>query len=92
MNFLVNIEVSLPVEMPMDTRQEILAREAARSAELAQDGLLRHIWRIPGRFATWSLWSAPDATALHDGLTSLPLWPYMDVTVHPLADHPGDPR
>jgi muconolactone D-isomerase len=24
-------------------------------------------------------------------ISSLPLWPWMDVTVHPLAEHPNDP-
>ena len=31
------------------------------------------------------------ARALHDALTSLPLWPYMHIEVVPLARHPNDP-
>ena len=33
-----------------------------------------------------------DATALHEALSSLPLYPWMDIEVHALAVHPNDPR
>jgi muconolactone D-isomerase len=33
----------------------------------------------------------PDATVLHEALSSLPLYPWMDINVHPLAVHPNDP-
>ena len=49
------------------------------------------LWRIPGRWANWSLYDVADATALHEALTSLPLYPWMDIEVHPLAEHPNDP-
>jgi muconolactone D-isomerase len=45
------------------------------------------IWRIPGRTANVGIWEAPDATALHDLVSSLPLFPWLDVTVTPLARH-----
>ena len=35
------------------------------------------------------LWEAPDHEALHDAISSLPLFPYFDVTVTPLARHPN---
>jgi muconolactone delta-isomerase len=44
----------------------------------------------PGRWANWGLWEAEDATALHEAISSLPLWPWMSVTVHPLAVHVND--
>ncbi len=46
------------------------------------------IWRLPGRFANVSLYRTADATELHAALTSLPLWPFMDVRVEALAVHP----
>jgi muconolactone D-isomerase len=36
------------------------------------------------------LWEAPDATVLHDALASLPMFPWMDATVEPLATHPQE--
>lgn len=33
----------------------------------------------------------PDATAVHEAVSSLPLCPWMNVQVIPLAQHPNDP-
>jgi muconolactone D-isomerase len=85
--FLVEIEVRLPPDLDGERRLALLDAEFARGSALAQAGLLRAIWRVPGRLANRAIWAAPDATVLHDALVSLPLWPYMDVTVTPLARH-----
>lgn len=91
MEFLVAIEIRLPEAMPDDERTRLVAAEAARAAELAAEGTLLRVWRVPGRRANRGLWEAPDATALHAALTSLPLWPYLEIEVQPLAAHPSDP-
>lgn len=91
MEFLVHIEIALPPGMPEVERRELYAAESAQAASLATAGRLVRLWRIPGRTANWGLWRANDATELHDALTSLPLWPYMDIEVMPLARHPNDP-
>jgi muconolactone D-isomerase len=86
--FLVAIEISLPPDLGDERRLSLLEAEAVRGRALAQAGVLRAMWRVPGRLANRGIWSAADATALHEALTSLPLWPYMDVTVTALARHP----
>jgi len=91
MEFLVHITIALPPGMPSDERQALYAAESARAASLAKAGRLVRLWRIPGRTANWGLWNATDATELHDALTSLPMWLYMDIEVMPLAAHPNDP-
>jgi muconolactone D-isomerase len=88
MEFLVQIEVRLPAEIDPQRKQALLEAEFARGKELIQSGAIRRIWRLPGRFANFTLYEVPDATVLHSLISSLPLWPYMDVTVHPLAQHP----
>ena len=91
MEFLVHININLPPGMPGDERQALSAAESAQAATLATAGRLVRLWRMPGRTANWGLWRASDATDLHNSLTSLPLWPYMDIEVTPLAEHPNDP-
>ena len=88
MEFLVHIDITLPEGLPEERRRELLAAEHRRGRELIEQGLLVRIWRLPGRFANISLYRAADATELHAAVTSLPLWPYMDVRVEPLAVHP----
>lgn len=92
MEFLVRIEIRWPPEAPEAEREAIFARELEAGQVLARAGSLRRLWRIPGRWANWSLYDVDDATALHAALTALPLHPWMDIEVHPLADHPNDPR
>jgi muconolactone D-isomerase len=91
MEFLVEIQIDLPVDTPSDERDRLVGEEARRSRELGELGHLVRIWRIPGRWANVGIWQAEDATQLHQVLSSLPLFPWMDVQVRPLAAHPADP-
>jgi muconolactone D-isomerase len=86
--FLVSIEVRTPADLDPDRLAALQAAENVRARELMAAGTLRRIWRVPGRRANVSLYEAPDATALHAALASLPLWPYMEIDVRPLAVHP----
>ncbi|HEX3940037.1 MAG TPA: muconolactone Delta-isomerase family protein [Acidobacteriaceae bacterium] len=90
MEFLVHIVVG---RIDGGPEQEKLLREqeAARSLELAAAGTLVRLWRIPGQRANWGIWSAENCDQLHHALSSLPLFPYLTITVHPLATHPSDP-
>jgi muconolactone D-isomerase len=88
LDFLVEIDVRLPPDLSDERRTALAEAELARGKALAESGFLRAIWRIPGRLANCGIWTAPDASALHGALVSLPLWPYMDVAVTPLACHP----
>jgi muconolactone D-isomerase len=85
--FLVEIDIALPPDLDEARRAALLAAELERAKALADAGVVRAIWRVPGRLANRAIWSAPDATALHEAISSLPLWPYMDVSVTPLAKH-----
>jgi muconolactone D-isomerase len=91
MEFLVGIEFELPAGLDAAELDRLKSAEARQAAALAAAGTLKRIWRVPGRRANWGLWQAPDATELHAALESLPMWPWMDVTVHPLAAHGNDP-
>jgi muconolactone D-isomerase len=89
--FLLHIEVTWPADGDPDEKERLRLAEGVRARELAAEGIIRRIWRIPGRWANWGLWEATDATALHAAITSLPMYPWLDVEVFPLASHPNDP-
>jgi muconolactone D-isomerase len=89
--FLVEIDVQWPADGNRQQRDALVQAESQRSAELAAAGILKRVWRIPGRWANVSLWEAADATALHEAIASLPFYPWLKVTVRPLAAHPNDP-
>lgn len=91
MEFLVNIKINWPMDLDPQVKDEIIVKEQQYAAKLADQGHLVRMWRVPGRRENWGLWRAADATHLHDIISSLPVFPYMDVTVRPLALHPVDP-
>lgn len=87
MEFLVRIELTLPPDLPAERRAALTEAEARRGRELQDAGTIVRIWRIPGRTANVGVWDAPDPTALHDAISSLPMFPYLRADVTPLATH-----
>lgn len=90
MEFLVDIEMNMPVGMPEDELADIKSRERERGKEFVAQGKLRRIWRRPGRRASVSLYEVSDATELHELLSSLPQFPWMEIRITALAEHPLD--
>lgn len=92
MLFHVRMDVNIPIDMPAEVANEIKAREKAYSQELQRSGKWRHIWRLAGEYANYSIFDVESNTELHDILTALPLFPYMEITVTPLCRHPSSIR
>ncbi|WP_112261363.1 muconolactone Delta-isomerase family protein [Lentzea terrae] len=90
MEFLVRTENLLPADTPDETREQLRQGERERAMQLREAGVLKRLWRVPGRNATVGLYEAEDPAALHDALTSLPMWKWMDITVEALATHPQE--
>jgi muconolactone D-isomerase len=89
MLFMVNIEVSVPADLPQTQKDDLRRRETDRALELMKANKLRRIWRIVGQVANFSVWEADSLEELHANLGSLPLYPYMKVTVTPVIQHPA---
>ncbi len=92
MKFLVRVTVNLPHDLDEAKRAELLSAELKRGRELKDAGTIVDIWRIPGGLRNVGVWEAVDATELHERISSLPLYPYVDTEVTPLAQHPIDQR
>lgn len=56
-----------------------------------REGKFRHVWRVVGDVSNVSIFDVDTHAELHDILQNLPLFPYMDVKVTPLAEHPPRP-
>lgn len=91
MEFLLRIKVTFPPDGDPEEKARRIAAEGVRARELAAQGIIKRVWRIPGQWANYGIWEAPDATTIHDAVISLPMWPYLEVEVTPLAAHPNDP-
>lgn len=89
MLYLVRMDVKIPHDLPADMAAEIKAREKAYSQQLQHDGRWPHIWRVVGEYANYSVFDVASNDELHELLQGLPLFPYMDIQVTPLARHPS---
>ncbi len=89
MLYLVRMDVNIPHDLPAEQAQEIKAREKAYSQDLQRDGRWKHIWRVAGEYANYSVFDVESNDELHGLLQALPLFPYMKISVTPLALHPS---
>jgi muconolactone D-isomerase len=89
MLFFVEMDVAVPPDFDPDILADLKADEKARSQQLQREGKWRHIWRIVGRYANVSIFDVGSHEELHEILSGLPLFPFMEITVTPLARHPS---
>jgi muconolactone D-isomerase len=87
MLYLVRMDVHIPHDLPADRAAEIKAREKAYAQSLQHDGRWRHLWRVVGEYANYSVFDVAGNDELHELLSQLPLFPYMKLQVTPLAQH-----
>jgi len=94
MEYLVSMTTRVPDGTPEEAVQDIRAREAAHSRELAAQGHLLRLWRPPlqpGQWRTLGLFAATDGDHLEKVLASMPLRVWRTDEVTPLSPHPNDP-
>ena len=94
MEYLVTMTTHVPEGTPDAAVDDIRAREAARSRELAAQGHLLRLWRPPlrpGEWRTFGLFAAAGDDELERVLASMPLRVWRTDQVTPLAPHPNDP-
>ena len=89
MLYLVHMRVDLPPALDPGQVEELKRAERELALELQRDGRWVHLWRVAGRYENYSVFDVADHDELHELLTSLPLFPYMDVSVTALARHPS---
>lgn len=90
MLFHVRMNVRIPHGMDPDVVAHTVAREKAYSQQLQRSGKWPHIWRIVGEYSNFSIFDVESNDELHTLISGLPLFPYMDIHVTPLAHHPSD--
>ncbi|WP_433273874.1 muconolactone Delta-isomerase [Pseudonocardia xinjiangensis] len=90
MLYAVRMDVAIPSDLIPADRVDLLARERAYSQELQRSGKWLYIWRVVGMYSNLSIFDVVDNDELHEILWGLPLFPYMTITVTPMAKHPSD--
>jgi muconolactone D-isomerase len=89
MLFHVEMTVKLPSNIDPTLADRLKADEKQRALELQRAGKWRHLWRIAGRYANVSIFDVSGPDELHEIVSSLPLFPYMNIQVQALCRHPA---
>lgn len=82
-------DVHMPRDVDPAVFDRLKAEEKARAADMQRAGQWRHLWRVAGRYANISIFDVASHDELHAILSTLPLFPFMDISVTPLAQHPS---
>ena len=94
MDYLIEFIITIPEDAPPAEIEQRLAGETIRVAELAAQGHAVRVWKpLPedGRRRAVGLYRAASDEELEAILDSLPLRPWMVISVMALAEHPNDP-
>jgi muconolactone delta-isomerase len=91
MEFLVEFKVAVPDGTAVSVVKEREEAEASAATKLADEGRLVRVWRPRDGRTILGLYRAEDDSELESVLASLPLRPWMDITVTALEPHPNDP-
>jgi muconolactone D-isomerase len=89
MLYLVHMQVQIPADADTAITDRLKAEEKAFSQKLQREGKWRHLWRVAGQYANYSVFDVESNDELHTLLSSLPLFRYMVLDVTPLAQHPS---
>lgn len=89
MLFKVEMNVNVPHDYDADHFALLKQAEKERFQELQRAGVWRHIWRVVGHYSNVSIFDVESNSALHEILTGLPLYPFMDMEVTALCRHPS---
>jgi muconolactone delta-isomerase len=94
MEYLVTMTTHVPDGTPAASVDDVRAREAAHTRELAGQGHVLRLWRpplAPGEWRTLGLFAAGDAAELAGILAGMPLKVWRTDEVKELTGHPNDP-
>ena len=94
MEFLVELDVSVPEGTPASEVGARTSAEASAAARLVDRGHLVRLWKPPaasGETKALGLYRADSEAQLAGLLAALPLSDWMQITVTPLHPHPNDP-
>ncbi len=89
MLYLVHMQVQIPPGTDAAYADKLKAEEKAFSQRLQHEGKWRHLWRVAGEYANYSVFDVESNDELHTLLSALPLFPFMKISVTPLAQHPS---
>ena len=92
MLFKVEMDVRMSTRFPAEADVTLKQAERARAQDLQRAGVWRICGEWRGAMPNVSIFDVSGPQDLHDILSSLPLFPFMDIRITPLCRHPSSIR
>jgi muconolactone D-isomerase len=89
MLFQVDMIVRIPRDVGDEELKKLSEQEHERAKELQLQRKWLHLWRVAGKYSNLSIFNVDSPAELHEILSSLPLYRFMEVQVTALCHHPG---
>jgi muconolactone D-isomerase len=86
---MVQMTVKKPHDIAAETWADIITREREYGQKFMKEGKFLHIWRVVGKSANVSIFDVESNNELHQILSGFPLFPYMEMLVTALSEHPS---
>ncbi|MCL9770348.1 hypothetical protein NAT47_07950 [Flavobacterium sp. HXWNR69] len=87
MVYVVEMEVNIPESWSQEKLADYLAREKECSQKWQSSGKWKYLWRVAGKYANISVLEVDGPDELHQIISSLPLFPYMNIKVTSVCKH-----
>ncbi len=92
MLFHVVMSVKIPHDVPPERVENLKVLEHQKASELEAQRTWVHVWRIAVKWVNISIFDVVDASELHVILSSLPLFPFMEISVIPICSMDVDKK
>jgi muconolactone delta-isomerase len=89
--FLVTFTTNIPDGTAVQTVEDRNQQESERARQLAEQGYLERLWKLPGTDRALGLSRARNADELKEILAALPLADWLQIDMEQLDIHPSDP-
>ena len=89
MIYVVEMDVNIPESWNEDKLADYIKREQETSQKWQKSGKWVYLWRVAGKYSNISVIDAESPDELHQIISSLPLFPYMNIKVTSVCKHPN---
>lgn len=89
MLYIVEMDVNIPETWNEDKLNDYIVREKETSQKWQKSGKWVYLWRVAGQYSNVSVLDVESPDELHTIISSLPLFPYMNIKVKSLCKHPN---
>lgn len=89
MVFVAEMDVKIPESWSEEKLQDYIRREKETSQKWQKSGKWKYLWRVAGRYSNISVIEADSPDEFHQIVSSLPLFPYMNIKVTSVCKHPN---